>query len=65
MSGWIKSPNPSRVDIVFYTLVYVLILLLFFPMTLLWMTWILATEGPGLCWGALVSVWDDCLYGRD
>jgi len=63
--GWIKSSNPSRVDITFYTVMYVAILLLFFPMTLLWITWNLVTEGPGLCWGALVSTWNYCLYGRD
>ncbi len=63
-SGFIKTSEPTRTDIVFYTIAYVCCVLMLWPFIVLALLYVYVQEGPQLCWGFLVSHYDRCLYGN-
>ncbi len=64
-SGKIKNPNPSRVDVVFYTVWFFCEALLYLPIVLLVLLYLLATVGPKGSWYFAVSSYRSWLYGND
>ena len=62
-SGLIKNPNPSRVDVVFYTVYYILGMVILWPLMLTAMVYVLLRDGPLICWGFLISHYNSCLFG--
>ena len=62
-SGWIKDPNPSRVDVVFYTVMYMCGMVILWPLMFLALLYSIVLNGPRIGWRFLLSHYYSCLYG--
>lgn len=62
--GKMKSPTPSKVDVVFYTIKAGAEVLLYLPVMCIVLAWVLATGGPGQCWRFLRTTWHASLSGN-
>jgi hypothetical protein len=63
-SGLIKNPNPSRADVVFYTVLYLCGIVILWPFMLAALAYSMILSGPQIGWGFLKSHYYSCLYGE-